>query len=213
MNYGRRTRDRKREERPFAKDWKNESLKESGSSLVQQAGMALGALAAVVAQRLGMPAPAAVVLGSITATTVAIAGKGFVAATVNAIDRRRERKRQNGSGWGTQLVAALNASAHVSSGRSGGSTGNAAAREGTGVGDVVSAIGEAMSQLERSASQLADTANRMQATQNSLEVLLSGARGGMVTLQMLVAARSHVGDCMKMVQQTNQDLRHYLRAI
>ncbi|HEX8346166.1 MAG TPA: hypothetical protein VF657_15710 [Actinoplanes sp.] len=153
-------------------------------------------------------------MGSITATAIAVVGKGYVAALVNAVDRHRQAKRRSGNGWGAlSSTTASEGSAPLmaGSGRSASSTDGPSSH--VGVGEVVSAIGEVMSQLEQAERQLAQTTQSMRASQESLTQLLFGARSEQVNRQALIAAWTRVGDCVELVKQANQNLQAYLRAI
>ncbi|MFV2097703.1 hypothetical protein ACFHW1_19845 [Micromonospora sp. LOL_014] len=65
-------------ERPFARRWAYETLKEAGGVLLQNLGLLAGTVAGVISNKLGMPVHTAVTTGLIVGQAAGMAGRDQV---------------------------------------------------------------------------------------------------------------------------------------
>lgn len=221
MSYRRGGQRSDPKELSYARRFTHEALKENLGKLVEYGGMGIGTLAGFLASKTGLPlAPTAITL--IGAAIGGLAGSTGKASIVSALDHfkeRREKRRANEQG-GDSAAPTATPSAHpiyrvdaktISDQPSHRDTGGRVSQ--AGVGEIIVAVGEAITRFERVQGDLVRTVEQMTSSQQRLAMLLQGGRNIGSKIQALTAAREHVRDAARLVEQAGADLRTYLRSV
>ncbi|RKR87123.1 hypothetical protein BDK92_1396 [Micromonospora pisi] len=230
MRSSRQIRRNGKVERPFARRFGYETVKEGTGNLVQQAAMGLGALMGLLSSRWGLPATASVITGAIIGNAVGSIGKGFVAATVDHLrERREERAAGPGSagrthgGSGTAsgsssegTVSGLHARRRGSGGFSAG-RGQLIAGGGSGgiAGQVISGIERVIEEVEQTARKINAVGTSMWHSQDGMMVLLNGGREDVVrrTHDAMSEARDRMSESAVLLRAAGEDLNAYRASI
>ncbi|MFI6757743.1 hypothetical protein ACIBF5_01175 [Micromonospora sp. NPDC050417] len=211
-------------ERPFARRFGYESVKEGTGNLVQQAAMGLGALVGLLSSRWGLPATASVITGAIIGNAAGSIGKGFVAATVDHV-RERHEQRASGSSTGGATRGANGGKAGASGlrarrrGRGGASTGprQRVAGGGSGgiAGQVISGIERVIEEVEQTAKKINAVGTSMWHSQDGMMVLLNGGRQDVVrcTHDAMSEARDRMSESAVLLRAAGEDLNAYRASI
>ncbi|GAB3156879.1 hypothetical protein GCM10027290_55840 [Micromonospora sonneratiae] len=210
MTWRKGNRRRRNTERPFVRRVGFETLKEGSGTLLQQVSGALGALTGLGISSWGLPVTASVITGAIFGGVLGVAGKGFIAASV---DHFRERRDQQPA----QIAATSPTAGRHRIKRSGGRRGkrqSATALPGgqsSLVGQVVAGLGQVIEQVDRATNKLKAVTIEMRESQNAILAVLAGGRPVVVgrTDGRLAGARQHIDDSASLLKKAGEAIAAY----
>lgn len=230
MRSSRQIRRNGKVERPFARRFGYETVKEGTGNLVQQAAMGLGALMGLLSSRWGMPATASVITGAIIGNAVGSIGKGLVTATVDHLRERREERAAGSAGGsesrgGSGIASGGSSKSTVSGlrarrsgpGRQSTGPGQVVTGSGSGgiAGQVISGIERVIEEVEQTAKKINAVGTSMWHSQDSMMVLLNGGRQDVVrrTHDAMSEARDRMSESAVLLRAAGEDLNAYRASI